>query len=579
MKRLNLLQKIAPALLFAIMASPASQASSSITLGSTAGASFVTLPSLPLDAAPRTQASSDSSSGALFAAPSLNVGATINASAEGGVSWTATAAVPASSFGSIQIPERSGAFATTGTILLTAPPISTTAGVLTINTGSLQLSGTAAVLAAGGTLQLTGCTVVQTGAGVLTITGPTTSSGVLTLNSGSLQLSGNAGVLAAGTLQLTGGTLVQTGAGVLTIAGPTKSSGVVTINSGFLQLSGNAGVLAAGTLQLTGGTLVQAGNNVLVASGTFTNSGVIATTAGTLQISGNTGVPIVGGTVLLTTGTIAPSKNYALTASSGGNGTISPSGIVRVTKGASKTYVIIPASGYAVSQVTVDGVKKGAVSSYTFANVNAAHTITATFAPLPAYTLTASSGANGAITPSGAFRAIHGTAKTYAITPASGYAVSQVIVDGVRKGPLTSYTFANVTASHTIAATFVAKAAKSTKPAAAPNPASIDANSEYFSVSSLAGWQNTGVAVLKGQDLEVDAYGSGTAGAGGALLGAIVPPGGSAIHAPVFLVGDDYKAPVKTNGRLWLRLNESDPSLKGSAVSVLVKIQHAPSGE
>ncbi len=43
-------------------------------------------------------------------------------------------------------------------------------------------------------------------------------------------------------------------------------------------------------------------------------------------------------------------------------------------------YTITPSSGYAVSDVQVDGSSVGAVSTYTFSNVTVNHTISATFA-------------------------------------------------------------------------------------------------------------------------------------------------------------------------------------------------------
>jgi hypothetical protein len=46
---------------------------------------------------------------------------------------------------------------------------------------------------------------------------------------------------------------------------------------------------------------------------------------------------------------------------------------------ASQTYAISPGSGYTISSVTVDGVSKGAVSTYTFTDVTANHAITAGF--------------------------------------------------------------------------------------------------------------------------------------------------------------------------------------------------------
>ena len=73
-------------------------------------------------------------------------------------------------------------------------------------------------------------------------------------------------------------------------------------------------------------------------------------------------------------------KGHIISAHAGTGGSISPSGSVSVLEGNSKTFTITPASGYHISDVTVDGISKGAISTYTFENVTAAHTIEATFA-------------------------------------------------------------------------------------------------------------------------------------------------------------------------------------------------------
>jgi len=70
---------------------------------------------------------------------------------------------------------------------------------------------------------------------------------------------------------------------------------------------------------------------------------------------------------------------YTITASAGSGGSITPSGDVTVKAGASQTFRIKPNSRYRISSVTVDGNSVGAVSRYTFTNVNANHTIHATF--------------------------------------------------------------------------------------------------------------------------------------------------------------------------------------------------------
>ncbi|MHB8767186.1 MAG: InlB B-repeat-containing protein, partial [Deferrisomatales bacterium] len=77
--------------------------------------------------------------------------------------------------------------------------------------------------------------------------------------------------------------------------------------------------------------------------------------------------------------------------------------------------------------------------------------------PAPAtYTVAASAGAGGAISPSGSVTVSHGGSQTFAITASAGYQVADVKVDGVSVGAVTSHTIANVTANRTIAATFSA---------------------------------------------------------------------------------------------------------------------------
>jgi uncharacterized repeat protein (TIGR02543 family) len=69
-------------------------------------------------------------------------------------------------------------------------------------------------------------------------------------------------------------------------------------------------------------------------------------------------------------------------------------------------------------------------------------------------TITATAGANGSISPSGAATVIAGTNKTYTITPAANYHIVSVTDNGSSVGAVTSYTVNNVTANHTITATF-----------------------------------------------------------------------------------------------------------------------------
>lgn len=70
---------------------------------------------------------------------------------------------------------------------------------------------------------------------------------------------------------------------------------------------------------------------------------------------------------------------FTIEASTGENGSISPSGSVAVVKDTDQTFTITPNSGYHIADVKVDGASVGAVDTYTFHDVTANHTISATF--------------------------------------------------------------------------------------------------------------------------------------------------------------------------------------------------------
>ncbi|MFA5375472.1 MAG: hypothetical protein WC455_06940 [Dehalococcoidia bacterium] len=74
-----------------------------------------------------------------------------------------------------------------------------------------------------------------------------------------------------------------------------------------------------------------------------------------------------------------------------------------------------------------------------------------TEAPL---TITAGAGDNGSIDPSGDVTVDYGSSQTFDITADPGYHVADVLVDGSSVGAVTSYEFTNVTADHTISASF-----------------------------------------------------------------------------------------------------------------------------
>lgn len=71
---------------------------------------------------------------------------------------------------------------------------------------------------------------------------------------------------------------------------------------------------------------------------------------------------------------------YTITASSAGNGSISPSGSVTVNSGGSQTFTATPNTGYGVNQWLLDGLAQtGGAATYSLSNITANHTLQVSF--------------------------------------------------------------------------------------------------------------------------------------------------------------------------------------------------------
>ncbi|MCP4322412.1 MAG: polysaccharide deacetylase family protein, partial [Alteromonadales bacterium] len=115
-------------------------------------------------------------------------------------------------------------------------------------------------------------------------------------------------------------------------------------------------------------------------------------------------------------------------------GTISPAGDIPVAENASKTFTFTAEEGYKLTQVKVDGavLVPIPVNSYTFNSVNTDHSIEATFGtgdPDPTYTVTPTSGVNGAIAPNTDVTVQSGASQLFTFTPDDGYQVKTVTVN------------------------------------------------------------------------------------------------------------------------------------------------------
>lgn len=142
-------------------------------------------------------------------------------------------------------------------------------------------------------------------------------------------------------------------------------------------------------------------------------------------------------------------NTYTVTATAGVGGAISPTGSSSYNAGTNATYQIVVNNCYQVSDVLVDGNSVGAINSYTFSNIQANHTISASFVQTT-YTVSVTAGANGSISygtvtiPAGSTQNITvncGDQPTFTFHPNNGYQISDVLANSVSVGTPGSYQF------------------------------------------------------------------------------------------------------------------------------------------
>ena len=209
-------------------------------------------------------------------------------------------------------------------------------------------------------------------------------------------------------------------------------------------------------------------------------------------------------------------NQYTITASAGVGGSISPSGVIIVDYGGSQLFTITSNLGYHVVDVLVNGSSLGPVSSCNISDVTGDTTVSASFA-LDTFTIVASVGVGGSISPSGTVSVTFGNDQGFVVSSDVGYYVADVLVDGVSVGAVISYVFTSVTADHTISASFAADSGvyfinvTSSRGSSAPSTQVNAGGSFSVSVSSPEGdashrWICTGYSVDGGASVSGTSY-------------------------------------------------------------------------
>ncbi len=130
--------------------------------------------------------------------------------------------------------------------------------------------------------------------------------------------------------------------------------------------------------------------------------------------------PDIGTTTVTTTFSI---KTFIVTPSAGSNGTISPSDPQTVDYEQTASFTLTPSPGYHISSVagTCGGTLAG--NTYTTNAITADCSVIANFA-INTFTITASAGADGTISPAGMVMVSRGASQSFTITPNANYQCS-----------------------------------------------------------------------------------------------------------------------------------------------------------
>lgn len=146
------------------------------------------------------------------------------------------------------------------------------------------------------------------------------------------------------------------------------------------------------------------------------------------------------------------------------NGSITPSGNIvgemLAEHGSELNFSFLPDDGYYIQDVLIDGQSVGDTDSYTFENLSSHHTLEVVFA-IYTYTIAITQGENGQIKPfSGSLNAegnmvvSHSSQQSFLIIPDEGYSIVDVRIDDESIGAVPAYSFVNVTADHSLSASF-----------------------------------------------------------------------------------------------------------------------------
>ncbi|MCX8481332.1 MAG: fibronectin type III domain-containing protein, partial [Sediminibacterium sp.] len=158
-------------------------------------------------------------------------------------------------------------------------------------------------------------------------------------------------------------------------------------------------------------------------------------------------------------------RTYTITSSAGNGGKIAPQGTSTVHYGSTPSYTITPNTGYIIESIIINGNKVANVNNYIFDSVKADQTIRAVF-KLQTFSITATDGEGGSISPKGVIIVNYGSTPRYIITPNTAYVIDSITINGNKIANVNNLTLDSVKENLIISVKF---------------------KSQYITITSLAG--------------------------------------------------------------------------------------------
>lgn len=143
------------------------------------------------------------------------------------------------------------------------------------------------------------------------------------------------------------------------------------------------------------------------------------------------------------TAVYVPMRQYTVHVEPTENGSITPDGDNSMNRLDKHTYIFTPDPGYQVKDVIVNGISVGALSSYTFSDVNEDQTLRVEFEKVK-YLVNVLCGENGSADPTGAIEVEYGSSIVIHITTAEFFAIGFIKVDGLPVAVSGNLTIENV---------------------------------------------------------------------------------------------------------------------------------------